>query len=99
VWGRETATTPLSEGRGLAEAADDGYIIDAREVVDEAEDADVVKVLGAGQVRNELTLIADEFSAGAIEKVEDAGGTAELTDFGAERQAAADTEGKSDDED
>ena len=48
---------------GLAEEAGDGYIIDAREVVDEAEDADLVKVLGAGQVRNELTLIADEFSA------------------------------------
>jgi len=90
---------PLLAADGLAEAAGDGYIIDAREVVDEAEDADVVKVLGAGQVRNELTLIADEFSAGAIEKVEDAGGTAELTDFGKERQAAADTEGKSDDED
>jgi len=69
-----------------------------REVVDEAEDADLVKVLGAGQVRNELTVIADDFSAGAIEKVEDAGGTAKLTDFGEERQADADTEGDAEDE-
>ena len=82
----------------LAEEDGDGYIIDAREVVDEAEDADVVKVLGAGQVRNELTLIADAFSAGAIEKVEDAGGTATLTELGEERQADADTEDESDDE-
>ncbi len=83
---------------GLAQEDGDGYIIDAREVVDEAEDADVVKVLGAGQVRNELTLIADAFSAGAIEKVEDAGGTATLTEFGEERQADADAEDESDDE-
>jgi len=82
----------------LAEEDGDGYIIDAREVVDEAEDADVVKVLGAGQVRNELTLIADAFSAGAIEKVEDAGGTATLTELGEERQADADTDDESDDE-
>lgn len=83
---------------GLAQEDGDGYIIDAREVVDEAEDADMVKVLGAGQVRNELTLIADAFSAGAIEKVEDAGGTATLTEFGEERQADADAEDESDDE-
>jgi len=82
----------------LAEEDGDGYIIDAREVVDEAEDADVVKVLGAGQVRNELSLIADAFSAGAIEKVEDAGGTATLTELGEERQADADTDDESDDE-
>jgi large subunit ribosomal protein L15 len=83
---------------GLAQEDGDGYIIDAREVVDEAEDADMVKVLGAGQVRNELTLIADAFSAGAIEKVEEAGGTATLTEFGEERQADADAEDESDDE-
>ena len=89
---------PLLAADGPAEEAGDGYIIDAREVVDEADDADVVKVLGAGQVRNELTLVADEFSDGAIEKVEAAGGTAKLTDFGEERQADADTEDEPDDE-
>jgi len=74
---------------GIAEEAGDGYIIDAREVVDGAHDVDVVKVLGAGQVRNELTLIADDFSDGAVEKVEAAGGTTKLTDFGQERQEEA----------
>ena len=77
---------------GLAETAGDGYIIDARTVLDEAEDADIVKILGSGQVRNELTLIADAFSAGAVEKVEAAGGTTKLTDLGEERQEAADTD-------
>jgi len=89
---------PLLAADGVAEEAGDGYIIDAREVVDDADEADVVKVLGAGQVRNELTLVADDFSAGAVEKVETAGGTTKLTDFGEERQADADTEGESEDE-
>jgi len=89
---------PLLAADGVAEEAGDGYIIDAREVVDDADDADVVKVLGAGQVRHELTLIADEFSDGATEKVEDAGGTTKLTDFGEKRQADADTEDESDEE-
>jgi large subunit ribosomal protein L15 len=89
---------PLLAADGVAEEAGDGYIIDAREVVDDADDADLVKVLGAGQVRHELTVIADAFSDGAIEKVEGAGGTAKLTDFGEERQADADTEGESDNE-
>ena len=80
---------PLLAADGLAEEAGDGYIIDAREVVDGAHDVDVVKVLGAGQVRNELTLIADDFSDGAVEKVEAAGGTTKLTDFGQERQEDA----------
>jgi large subunit ribosomal protein L15 len=83
---------------GLAEEAGDGYIIDAREVVDEADDADLVKVLGAGQVRNELTVIADDFSDGAVEKVEDAGGTTKLTDFGEERLEDDDAEDDAEDE-
>ena len=91
---------PLLAADGLAEAAGDGYIIDAREVVDDADDADVVKVLGAGQVRHELTLVADAFSDGAVEKVEAAGGTTKLTDLGEERlqQADADAETDADDE-
>jgi len=89
---------PLLVADGLAEDAGDGYIIDAREVVDESDDADLVKVLGSGQVRNELTVIADDFSDGAVEKVEAAGGTTKLTDFGEERQESADTEDDADDE-
>ena len=65
----------LLAAEGVAEETDGGYRIDAREVVD--EDADAVKVLGAGQVRNELDLVADAFSDGAVEKVEAAGGSDE----------------------
>jgi large subunit ribosomal protein L15 len=65
---------------GLAEATDDGYRLDARDIVEDGHEADVVKVLGGGQVRNELTVVADAFSAGAVEKIEEGGGTAELSD-------------------
>jgi large subunit ribosomal protein L15 len=76
----------LLAAEGVAEETDGGYRIDAREVVD--EDADAVKVLGAGQVRNELDLVADAFSDGAVEKVEAAGGSVELTELGEERAEA-----------
>ena len=74
----------LLAAEGVAEEAGDGYRIDARDVVDDADDADYVKVLGAGQVRNELTVVADDFSAGAREKLAEAGGEAELTELGEE---------------
>ena len=81
---------------GIAEEDGDGYRIDARDVVEDGYEADVVKVLGGGQVRNELTVVADAFSETAREKIEAAGGTTELSDRGAQRQdkddADADTE-------
>ena len=63
--------------RGLAEETDDGFHIDARDV---AEDADVVKVLGGGQVRRSLTVVADAFTDGATEKLSEAGGEAVVAD-------------------
>ncbi|MXR52565.1 50S ribosomal protein L15 [Halovenus sp. WSH3] len=68
---------PLLAAEGLAEETDGGYEIDARDIVEDADTADRVKVLGAGQVRNELTVIADDFSDGAVEKIEAAGGETE----------------------
>ena len=65
---------------GLAEEDGDAYVIDARDVVDDGHDADVVKVLGGGQVRNELHVTADAFTAGAVEGIESAGGDAVLSD-------------------
>jgi large subunit ribosomal protein L15 len=84
----ENAGTYVAEGR--AEEMDGAIAIDVREAFEGAEDADVVKVLGGGQVRNELSVQADAFSETAIEKIEAAGGAAELTDLGKERQAATD---------
>jgi len=76
----------LLAAEGVAEETDGGYEIDARDVVDDGYEADVVKVLGAGQVRNELTVVADAFSAGAREKIEAAGGTTTLSERGEQRQ-------------
>ena len=52
----------LLAAEGVAEETDGGYRIDVRDVLDDGDDADVVKVLGGGQVRNELALVADDFS-------------------------------------
>jgi len=68
---------PVLAAEGLAEETEGGYRIDARDIVDDADTADRVKVLGAGQVHNELEVVADEFSATAAEKIQAAGGETE----------------------
>ena len=77
----------LLAAEGVAEAEGDGYRIDVRDVVEGGhdDDVDVVKVLGDGQVRNELHLLADAFSDAAAGKVEAAGGSVELTVSGKQR--------------
>ena len=74
---------------GLAEETDDGYAIDARDVVEDGHEVDVVKVLGSGQVRNALSVTADEFSETAREKLEDAGGDAVLSERAQEAASEA----------
>ena len=81
---------------GVAEEEDGTYVFDARDVVDNGHEADVVKVLGGGQVRRELDVVADAFTAGARELIEEAGGSAELSDRAEE--AEAEGEDTSDDE-
>ena len=80
---------------GVAETDGDAYVIDARDVADAGHDVDVVKVLGDGQVRNELVVTADAFSADAVALIEDAGGAAELTEVG---QKAEDVNDDSDED-
>jgi large subunit ribosomal protein L15 len=58
--------------RGVAEETDGGYVVDASAL-------GVDKVLGSGQVRNTLTVHADDFSDSAVEKIEDAGGEVVVT--------------------
>jgi large subunit ribosomal protein L15 len=82
---------------GVAEETGSGYRVDARDVVEDGYEADVVKVLGAGQVRGELEVVADAFSETAREKLESAGGTAELSARGEER-AEAEAESDTDEE-
>jgi large subunit ribosomal protein L15 len=79
---------PLLSAEGLAEETGDGFRIDAREVVEDGHEADVVKVLGSGQVRGHLEVVADDFSEQARAKLEAAGGSAELSERGAERAKA-----------
>jgi len=83
---------PLLAAEGVAEETAEGYRIDAREVVEDGHEADAVKVLGDGQVRSSLTVVADAFSGSAAAKLEDAGGSAELSDRGEKRKADTDDE-------
>ena len=66
----------LYAAEGIAEETESGYQIDVHDVVEESPESDGVKVLGDGQVRRELVIIADEFTAPAVQMIEDAGGTA-----------------------
>lgn len=75
---------PVLAAEGVIESEGDGYTIDVRDVVEGGYDADVVKVLGSGQVRNKLEIVADDFSETAEEKIEEAGGYVKLSDRGDE---------------
>jgi len=78
--GRLDEDAPLLAADDLAEEVEGGYRIDARDVVEDGHEVDGVKVLGGGQVRHQLTVVADDFSEAAVELIEDAGGSAERTD-------------------
>ena len=84
----------LLAAEGVAEEEGDGYRIDVRDAVEGGhdDDVDVVKVLGDGQVRNELHLLADAFSDAAAGKVEAAGGSVELTVSGKRRLEETDND-------
>ena len=94
----------LLAAEGAAEADGDAYHLDARDIAEDGHDVDVVKVLGGGQVRNELHVVADAFTSGARELIEEAGGSVELSERAqeaaaeAEDEAADETENASDDE-
>ena len=87
---------PLLAAEGVAEETDESYRIDARDVVEDGHEADAVKVLGTGQVRSALNVVADAFSASAREKLVEAGGDAQLSDR-AEKRKTDTTEGETDD--
>ena len=78
---------PLLAAEDLAEEDGEGYRIDVRDVVEDGHEVDVVKVLGTGQVRNELTVVADAFSADARGLIEEAGGEAVLSDRAEEAES------------
>ncbi|MFB6127453.1 MAG: uL15m family ribosomal protein [Halolamina sp.] len=84
---------------GLAETEGDGYVIDARDVAEDGYEADVVKLLGGGQVRNELHVTADAFTAGARGLVEESGGSVELSERAEEAEEAEEADDADDDAD
>jgi large subunit ribosomal protein L15 len=61
---------------GVAEDTGDGYRVDARDVVEDGHDVDVVKVLGGGRVHESLAVVADDFSEEAVASIEQADGEA-----------------------
>ncbi|MCG1003943.1 MULTISPECIES: uL15m family ribosomal protein [Halobacterium] len=69
---------------GVAEETEYGYRIDARDVAEDGWEADVVKVLGGGQVHEQLEVTADAFSAGAVDLIESEGGDAVVSERGTE---------------
>jgi large subunit ribosomal protein L15 len=75
--GRLDEDAPLLAADGLAEETDGGYRIDARDIVEDGHEIDAVKVLGGGQVRHQLDVVADAFSDSAVELIESEGGSAE----------------------
>ncbi|PSP79821.1 50S ribosomal protein L15 [Halobacteriales archaeon QS_4_69_225] len=77
---------------GVAEETDDGYRVDARDVVEDGFEVDVVKVLDGGRVHSELEVVADDFSTDAAETLEAAGGAAVLSERGEELAAEAEAE-------
>ncbi|CAI50540.1 50S ribosomal protein L15 [Natronomonas pharaonis DSM 2160] len=83
---------------GIAEESDDGYVVDARDVVEDGYEADVVKVLGAGTVYNELEIVADAFSESAEQALEVADGEAVLSERGEELEAEKDSTDEEDEE-
>jgi large subunit ribosomal protein L15 len=71
---------PVLVEDGVAEETDFGYRVDARDVAEDGWDADVVKVLGGGQVYEQLEVTADAFTDGAVELIESEGGDAVVSE-------------------
>ena len=62
---------------------EDGATVDIAKLLENGiikETCDGVKILGRGELGKKLTVKANAFSAGAKEKIEAAGGTAEVVD-------------------
>jgi len=78
----------LLAAEGVAENDDGAYTIDARDVAEDGWEVDVVKVLGNGQVRQELHVTADEFTDGAVEGIEGAGGSTTVSERAQKRAEA-----------
>ncbi|WP_435099695.1 uL15m family ribosomal protein [Halarchaeum sp. P4] len=82
---------------GVAEETENGYRVDVRDVVEDGHEVDAVKVLGSGQVYNQLEVVADAFSESAVDLIEAEGGEAVLTERGEELASEDDETEESED--
>lgn len=64
----------LYAAEGIALKLDETYWIDLRSIVEDGWEVDVVRLLGNGQVRRSLHIVADDCSDTARERVENNGG-------------------------
>jgi large subunit ribosomal protein L15 len=71
---------PVLVEDGVAEETEFGYRVDARDIAEDGWDADVVKVLGGGQVYEQLEVTADAFTDGAVDLIESEGGDAVVSE-------------------
>lgn len=76
----------------LVEETENGYRVDVRDIVEDGHEVDAVKVLGSGQVYNQLEVVADAFSDAAADLIEAEGGEAVLTERGEELASDDETE-------
>jgi large subunit ribosomal protein L15 len=76
---REIMTVNVS----VLEKFEDGTTVDTAKLLESgavSKTADGIKILGHGELTKKLTVRANAFSASAKEKIEKAGGTAEVID-------------------
>ena len=78
IFAKEIAIVNVS---AIADLFEDGAVVDIEALKNAGlikDELDGVKVLGNGEITKKLTIKANAFSAGAKEKIEAAGGTAEV---------------------
>ena len=78
IFAKEFATVNVSE---LEKRFEDGAVVDAQALIESGaikSAKDGIKILGNGELSKKLTVKAAKFTAGAQEKIEKAGGKAEV---------------------
>lgn len=77
IFSKEYATVNIA----ALDAFEDGAVVDLEALMDQgliSKPLDGLKILGNGEITKKLTVKADKFSASAKEKIEAAGGKAEV---------------------
>ncbi|MDS0476823.1 50S ribosomal protein L15 [Natrinema sp. 1APR25-10V2] len=70
----------IYRAEGLAKETEEGIWIDIREIVEDAYEADIVKLLGGGQLRHTINAVVDDFSQDAYSLIQEQGGNIYLSE-------------------